>query len=68
MDDWSARVQASLLTERTDEDRAAAFMASITDELAQTTSRAEADAYARAGRFDFSWSGLARYWRKKAIS
>lgn len=66
MDDWSARVRASLDKEGTDEERAAAFMTSVTDELARTTSRAEADAYSRAGRFDFSWSGLARYWRKKA--
>jgi len=65
MDDWSARVRASLATPGTDEERAAAFMASVTEELARTTSRAEADAYARAARFDFSWSGLARYWKKK---
>ncbi len=65
IDDWSGRVQASLLTDGTDEERAAAFMDSITDELARTASRAEAEAYARAGRFDFSWSGLARYWKKK---
>ena len=66
IDDWSTRVRASLATDGTDEERAAAFMTSVTEELARTTSRAEADAYARAGRFDFSWSGLARYWRKKA--
>lgn len=67
MDDWSARVHASLSTDGTDEQRAAAFMESITDELARLTNRAEAEAYARAGRFDFSWSGLARYWRKKEV-
>ena len=65
MDDWSARVRASLSATGTDEARAAVFMAAVTDELARTTSRAEADAYARAARFDFSWSGLARYWKKK---
>lgn len=67
IDDWSALVHASLSTDGTDEQRAAAFMESITDELARLTSRAEAEAYARAGRFDFSWSGLARYWRKKEV-
>ena len=65
MDDWSARVRASLSKEGSDEQRAAAFMTSITDELARSTNRAEAEAYAWAGRFDFSWSGLARYWKKK---
>ena len=67
MDDWSARVHASLSKDGTDEQHAAAFMESITDELARLTSRAEAEAYARAGRFDFSWTGLARYWRKKEV-
>ena len=67
MDDWSGRVQASLLKEGSDDERAAAFMASITDELARTTNRLEAGAYARAGRFDFSWTGLARYWKKKEL-
>ena len=28
-------------------------------------SAAEAEGYAKAARFDFSWSGLARYWRKR---
>jgi hypothetical protein len=28
-------------------------------------SEEEAEGYAKAARFDFSWSGLARYWRKK---
>jgi len=65
MDDWSARVRASLSHDGSDEDRAAAFMRSVTEELARATSGAEADSYARAARFDFSWSGLARYWRKK---
>lgn len=66
IDDWSTRVRASLATEATDEARAAAFSTGVMDELARLTSREEADAYARAGRFDFSWSGLARYWKKVA--
>ncbi len=65
IDDWSARVRASLAADGTDEARAAAFSESVTAELARATNRDEADAYARAGRFDFSWTGLARYWRKK---
>ena len=38
---------------------------SVVEELERATSPAEADAYARAGRFDFSWAGLARYWRQR---
>jgi glyoxylase-like metal-dependent hydrolase (beta-lactamase superfamily II) len=65
MDDWSAKVQATLALDATDEDRAARFTKMVTDENARATSADEAAAYARAGRFDFSWTGLARYWRKK---
>jgi hypothetical protein len=28
-------------------------------------SERDAEAYETAGRFDLSWRGLARYWRKK---
>jgi glyoxylase-like metal-dependent hydrolase (beta-lactamase superfamily II) len=65
MDDWSAKVQATLAQEGTDEERAARFMATVTAEIARLSNADQAAAYARAGRFDFSWTGLARYWRKK---
>ena len=68
MDDWSNRVRASLGVPGTDEERAAAFTKSVVEELERVTSRAEAEAYSRAGRFDFSWAGLARYWRNKGIT
>ena len=35
-------------------------------ELRRTVGEAEAARYSRAGRLDYSWQGLARYWRKKA--
>jgi len=65
MDDWSRRVRATLDLPGTDEERARGFTESVTRELAQAASPAEAEAYMRAARFDFSWNGLARYWRKK---
>jgi glyoxylase-like metal-dependent hydrolase (beta-lactamase superfamily II) len=65
MDDWSRRVQALLAQPGTDDEHARAFTEAVTDELTRATSRDEARAYAAAGRFDFSWMGLARYWRKK---
>ena len=52
----------------TDAERAARFTDDVMDELARATSRAEAQAYAYAGRFDFSWTGLARYWRGRAAT
>jgi glyoxylase-like metal-dependent hydrolase (beta-lactamase superfamily II) len=65
IDDWSARVRASLAKPGTDEERSAAFVKDVVTDLQRATSPAEAEAYARAARFDFSWSGLARYWLKK---
>ena len=65
MDDWSRRVRASLDRPGTDAERAAAFTQEIVDDLRTQMSAAEAEGYANAARFDFSWSGLARYWRKK---
>ena len=65
MHEWSRQVQAGLAKPGTDAERGEAFMAAVMDELVRATSRAEAEAYVSAGRFDFSWAGLARYWRKR---
>ena len=66
IDDWSARVRASLDEPGSDADRAERFQAEVADQIARVSSRGEAESYQRAGRFDYSWAGLARYWRKKA--
>ena len=63
IDDWSARVRAELAQPGTDAERAARFEREASDEITRLASRDEAISYARAGRFDFSWAGLARYWR-----
>jgi glyoxylase-like metal-dependent hydrolase (beta-lactamase superfamily II) len=68
MDDWRRRVEGGLGRPGTDTERAEAFTAEVTAELTRLTSRAEAEAYANAGRFDFSWAGLARYLRKRATA
>ena len=65
MEEWSRRVRALLDQPGTDADRSQRFTNDVMAELTRATSRDEAVAYARAGRFDFSWAGLARYWRKK---
>ncbi|NQW04836.1 MAG: MBL fold metallo-hydrolase [Acidobacteria bacterium] len=65
MDAWCRRVQISLTNDLSDAERSDAFVKAVVDELERTTSRAEAEAYARAGRFDFSWTGLARYLRNR---
>ncbi len=67
IDDWSSRVRASLeQPDLDDAGRANRFVESVMNDIARSASREEAESYARAGRFDFSWTGLARYWRKKA--
>jgi glyoxylase-like metal-dependent hydrolase (beta-lactamase superfamily II) len=58
-------VKASLAREGTDESREAWFADEIRRELRRRMSESEAHAYEVAGRFDLSWRGLARYWRKK---
>jgi glyoxylase-like metal-dependent hydrolase (beta-lactamase superfamily II) len=65
LEDWSRQVRALLASPGSEDDHAAAFMAQVTDEIQRLASRDEALAYARAGRFDFSYAGLARYWRKR---
>lgn len=64
IEDWSRRVRASLKAAGSDEERAVRFTSEIVEDLQRQMSASEAEGYARAARFDFSWSGLARYWRK----
>ena len=64
MDAWSSRVRGQLQQPGEDAGRSSVFSDEVMDSIARATSPAEAQAYAHAGRFDFSWSGLARYWRK----
>ena len=64
--EWvSALGKASLARDGTDEDREAWFADEIRRELQRRASDADTHAYEVAGRFDLSWRGLARYWRKK---
>ncbi len=65
MNDWSRRVRASLERDLSDEVRAQIFTQEIIEDLMLQMSGTEAEGYAKAARFDFSWSGLARYWRKR---
>ncbi len=61
----SGLVKASLAREGSDEDREAWFTDEIRRELRRNMTESDAHAYEVAGRFDLSWRGLARYWRKK---
>jgi glyoxylase-like metal-dependent hydrolase (beta-lactamase superfamily II) len=61
----SGLAKASLAREGSDEAREVWFADEIRRELRRRMSESDAHAYEVAGRFDLSWRGLARYWRKK---
>jgi glyoxylase-like metal-dependent hydrolase (beta-lactamase superfamily II) len=62
----SGLVKASLERNGKDEEREAWFAEEMRRELRRRMSEADADAYEVAGRFDLSWRGLARYWKKNS--
>jgi glyoxylase-like metal-dependent hydrolase (beta-lactamase superfamily II) len=61
----STLAKTSLARDEPDEAREAWFVDEIRREIRRRAGDAEADAYEVAGRFDLSWRGLARYWRKR---
>jgi len=64
LEGWNRRIWSDIQKTDADADLERQFADHVMDELTRETSRAEAQAYAYAGRFDYSWRGLARYWRK----
>jgi glyoxylase-like metal-dependent hydrolase (beta-lactamase superfamily II) len=61
---WIVRrlIADTALTEEQRQDR---FVEEATRELRRAVGETEAAQYARAGRLEYSWQGLARYWRKR---
>jgi glyoxylase-like metal-dependent hydrolase (beta-lactamase superfamily II) len=66
LDAWSALV-GRLLADASlnDEERERQFVAEALADLRRTVGETEAEQYSRAGRLDYSWQGLLRYWRTK---
>ncbi len=63
---WSAIVRRLLGDPSLDEEgRQQAFVDEAILDLKRKLGEQEADRYGRAGRLDYSWQGLSRYWRKK---
>lgn len=64
--EWS-RIIRRLLADATlsEEERRERFVAEATQELRRIVGSTEAELYGRAGSLDYSYQGLARYWRKK---
>jgi glyoxylase-like metal-dependent hydrolase (beta-lactamase superfamily II) len=55
----------SLTVDGGDEAKEGWFVDEVRRELRRSLSDTDASAYEISGRFDLSWRGLARYWRKK---
>jgi glyoxylase-like metal-dependent hydrolase (beta-lactamase superfamily II) len=66
LDAWSALV-GRLLADASldDEERGRRFVAEALADIRRTVGESEAEQYSRAGRLDYSWQGLLRYWRTK---
>lgn len=64
---WAERARALLAREDLDEARRqAAFVGEAEDEMRRVLPESDRPLYQHAGRVDYSWLGLARYWRKRA--
>jgi glyoxylase-like metal-dependent hydrolase (beta-lactamase superfamily II) len=50
-----------------DEQRQQKFVDEALLELRRAVGDLDAEKYSRAGRLDYSWQGLSRYWRKKGV-
>jgi glyoxylase-like metal-dependent hydrolase (beta-lactamase superfamily II) len=65
LDTWSALVRRLLAdTTLDDAEREKRFVAEAMADVRRTVGEAEAEQYSRAGRLDYSWQGLVRYWRQ----
>jgi glyoxylase-like metal-dependent hydrolase (beta-lactamase superfamily II) len=63
---WSHIVRKLLADAALDEEgRLRAFMSEALLDLKRKVGPAEAEQYDRAGRLDYSWQGLSRYWKRK---
>lgn len=63
---WSGLVRRLLADSALDEaGRLDAFIREALGELRRMVGEQEAEKYSRAGRLDYSWQGLSRYWRRR---
>lgn len=64
--EWSLIVRRLLADATlTDDRRQERFVEETLQHLRRTVGDAEAARYSRAGRLDYSWQGLSRYWRRR---
>ena len=66
LDSWNRIVRRLIADGSMDEARRQqTFVAEALHELRRAVGEHESEHYGRAGRLDYSWQGLSRYWRKK---
>ena len=66
IEQWSRIVKRLIADEGlSEEQRQEAFVEEALRDLRRSVGEQEADRYSRAGRLDYSWQGLARYWQKR---
>jgi glyoxylase-like metal-dependent hydrolase (beta-lactamase superfamily II) len=69
IDTWSSLVRRLLADDSiADAERERRFVEEGRADIRRAVGEVEADHYSRAGRLDYSWQGLARYWRKRAAA
>lgn len=67
--EWSVIVRRLLADETLDDERRQQmFVNEALRELRRIVGEQDAEKYSRAGRLDYSWQGLSRYWRKRVDS
>ena len=68
LEGWS-RIVGRLLADESldDSQRQEMFVEEASRQLRRAVGDGEAEHYGRAGRLDYSWQGLSRYWRKKQV-
>ena len=68
IESWNRIVRRLIADASLDEpQRQQAFVNEALLELRRAVGDAESEQYGRAGRLDYSWQGLSRYWRKKSL-
>ena len=66
LDSWNRIVRRLIANRSLDDDqKRQAFIEEAVTDIKRRIGEQEAEQYGRAGRLDFSWQGLSRYWKKK---
>lgn len=69
IESWNRIVRRLIANDSLDElQRQNAFVEEAFLELRRAVGDTESEQYGRAGRLDYSWQGLSRYWRKKLLT